>query len=169
MLPFVATYAGFLTMRGCEQMRTFVGYPKLNVKFVGINAGLIGGEREGATHQFYEDMGILSNIPNFAIFSPADGPQTYKACIEATKIDGPVYIRAGSGRENDVYNVDADFSMSGITVLKEYGDDVLILSTGFVLERVLEAAEILKGQGINSNRCGCQYSFRRRSVRGLSR
>ena len=24
-MPFVATYAGFLTMRACEQMRTFVG------------------------------------------------------------------------------------------------------------------------------------------------
>ena len=47
IIPFVATYAGFLTMRACEQMRTFVAYPNLNVKFVGINAGLIGGEREG--------------------------------------------------------------------------------------------------------------------------
>ena len=37
-LPFVGTYAGFLTMRACEQMRTFVSYPNLNVKFIGINA-----------------------------------------------------------------------------------------------------------------------------------
>lgn len=42
-IPFVGTYAGFLTMRACEQMRTFVAYPNLNVKFVGINAGLLGG------------------------------------------------------------------------------------------------------------------------------
>ena len=150
ILPFVATYAGFLTMRGCEQMRTFVAYPNLNVKFVGINAGLIGGEREGVTHQFYEDLGILSNIPNFTIFSPADGPQTYKACMEAAKIDGPVYIRAGSGRENDIYSVEDGFSLDGITVLKEYGDDVLLVSTGYVLERVLDAAEILKSKGINA-------------------
>ena len=85
MLPFVATYAGFLTMRACEQMRTFVAYPNLNVKFIGINTGLLGGEREGVTHQFYEDMGILSNIPNFTIYSPADGAQTYKACFGSGK------------------------------------------------------------------------------------
>ena len=34
LIPFVGTYAGFLTMRACEQMRTFVAYPNLNVKFV---------------------------------------------------------------------------------------------------------------------------------------
>ena len=79
LTPFVGTYAGFMTMRACEQMRTFVAYPNLNVKFVGINSGLLGGEREGVTHQFYEDIGILSNIPNFTILTPADGPQTYHA------------------------------------------------------------------------------------------
>lgn len=143
MIPYVATYAGFLTMRACEQMRTFVAYPHLNVKFVGINAGLIGGEREGVTHQFYEDLGILSAIPGFTIFTPADGNQTYKACLAAAEIDGPVYIRAGSGREQKVYDMDAPFSPDGFTVLREYGDDVLILGSGFILGRVLKAADLL--------------------------
>jgi transketolase len=150
LIPYVATYGGFLTMRACEQMRTFVAYPNLNVKFVGINAGLLGGEREGVTHQFFEDIGILSNIPNFTLFIPADGNQAYHAVKEAAKIDGPVYIRAGSGRENDVYDKETPFSMDGITVHKEYGDDVLLMSMGFVLDRVLEAAEILKAKGIGA-------------------
>lgn len=149
LVPVVGTYAGFMTMRACEQMRTFVAYPNLNVKFVGINSGLLGGEREGVTHQFYEDIGILSNIPNFTIFTPADGPQTYHAVMEALKTDGPVYIRAGSGRETDVFAKEAPFSMDGITMMKEYGNDTLLLSSGFVLERVLKAAELLKEKGIS--------------------
>ena len=149
-IPFVGTYAGFLTMRACEQMRTFVGYPNLGVKFVGINAGLLGGEREGVTHQFYEDVGIVSNIPNYTILVPADGNQAYHAVKAAYEIDGPVYVRAGSGREIDVYSEEAEFSMDGITVWTEYGNDVLLLSSGFVLNRVLEAAEILKTEGINA-------------------
>lgn len=148
MVPFVGTYAGFLTMRACEQMRTFVAYPHLNVKFVGINAGILGGEREGVTHQFYEDLGILSSIPGFTIFTPADGNQTYHAVRAAYAADGPVYVRAGSGREPDVYAKDAPFSEEGITVWKEYGNDVLLLSSGFVLDRVLEAAELLRKDGI---------------------
>lgn len=148
LMPFVGTYGGFLTMRACEQMRTFVAYPNLNVKFVGINAGLLGGEREGVTHQFYEDVGILSNIPNFTIFTPADGNQTYHAVKAAAQTEGPVYVRAGSGRETDVYEKDVPFAMDGIRILKEYGSDILLLSSGFVLDRVLEAAELLKEQDV---------------------
>ena len=146
--PFVATYAGFLTMRACEQMRTFTAYPKLNVKFVGINAGMIGGEREGVTHQFYEDLGILSSIPNFTIFTPADAGQTYHAMKEAYAIDGPVYIRAGSGREPDVYDRSAPFNPAGVTVLKNYGKDAVIFASGFILDRALRAADLLNGDGI---------------------
>ena len=151
LIPFVATYAGFLAMRACEQMRTFVAYPKLNVKFVGINAGLYGGEREGVTHQFYEDVGILSNIPNFTIFTPADGNQTYHAVKAAVKIDGPVYIRAGSGREKDVYSKNDSFNPEGATVHREYGlRCTAVLSSGFVLGRVLDAVDLLKEKGIKA-------------------
>lgn len=149
-IPFVGTYAGFLTMRACEQMRTFVAYPDLNVKFIGINGGLIGGEREGATHQFYEDISILSAIPNFTIFTPADPGQTYWAVKEAARVKGPVYIRAASGREYDVYDRETTFSMDGMRILKEHGNDVVLFSSGFVLNRALEAAELLKKQKINS-------------------
>lgn len=150
MTPFVGTYCGFLTMRACEQMRTFVGYTNLNVKFVGVNAGLLGGEREGVTHQFYEDLGIVSSIPNFTIFTPADPAQCYHAIRKAAEIQGPVYIRAGSGREVDVYDKEAPFAESGITVWKEYGSDAVLFSNGFVLNRVLEAAEQLEAQGIHT-------------------
>ncbi|BFL39164.1 transketolase C-terminal domain-containing protein [Clostridia bacterium UC5.1-1D1] len=147
-MPFVATYAGFLTMRACEQMRTFVAYPQLNVKFIGINAGLIGGEREGVTHQFYEDLAILSAIPHFTIFTPADAQQTYEAVKAASQIDGPVYIRAGSGREPDIYPEGTPFSMDGFTVLRSSGNDILLLANGFILNRVLDAGTMLAKQGI---------------------
>lgn len=148
MIPFVGTYCGFLTMRACEQMRTFVGYTNLNAKFVGVNAGLLGGEREGVTHQFYEDLGILSSMPNFTLLTPADPAQCYHAVRMAAEIQGPVYVRAGSGREADVYDRDAPFSPDGITVWKNYGTDAVLFSNGFVLNRVLKAADLLKDRGV---------------------
>lgn len=146
--PFVATYAGFLTMRACEQMRTFTAYPNLNVTFVGINAGVVGGEREGVTHQFYEDLGILSSIPNFTLFTPADAGQTYGAVKLAYKTPGPVYVRIGSGREPDVYERSAPFNPEGVTILRDYGMDAVIFAHGFILDRVLAAADLLKDQGV---------------------
>lgn len=148
MTPFVGTYAGFLTMRACEQMRTFVGYTNLNVKFVGVNSGLLGGEREGVTHQFYEDLAVVSSLPNYTIFTPADPAQCYHAVRLAANTLGPVYIRAGSGRETGVYDVNAPFSETGISVWREYGNDAVLFSNGFVLDRVLAAADRLKERGI---------------------
>ena len=149
MTPFVGTYAGFLTMRACEQMRTFVGYTNLNVKFLGVNSGLLGGEREGVTHQFYEDLAVVSSLPNYTIVTPADPAQCYQAVKKAAEVEGPVYIRAGSGREVEVYHVNAPFAENGITVWKEYGTDAVLFSSGFVLDRVIKAAELLKEQGVN--------------------
>ncbi len=147
--PFIATYAGFLTMRACEQMRTFVAYPDLNVKFIGVNAGLYGGEREGTTHQFYEDVSIISAIPNFTIFTPADPSQTYWAVKAAYDIKGPVYVRAGSGREVDIYDRSTPFSMDGIRILKDYGRENILFASGFIMKKVLEAADLLHEQGIS--------------------
>ena len=148
LIPFVGTYAGFLTMRACEQMRTFVAYPDLNVKFVGINGGLLGGEREGVTHQFYEDIGVTAMFPTFTVFTPADANQTYHAVKLAAEIKGPVYIRAGSGREKDVFAKEAPFSKDGFTIFQDEGTDVLLLSSGFILGRVIDAGKILKSAGV---------------------
>ena len=149
MIPIIGTYCGFLTMRGCEMMRTFVGYPNLNVKFVGGNAGCLGGEREGVTHQFYEDLAIVSSFPNYTILTPGDPHQAYKACKYMMEIDGPVYVRIGSGKEPFVFDESAPFSPDGITVMKEYGTDTVLFSNGFILDRVLAAADILKEKEVN--------------------
>ena len=109
MIPYVATYAGFIAMRACEQVRTFCAYPGLNVKFVGANGGMAAGEREGVTHQFFEDIGIMRTIPGITIFVPADANQVKQAVIAAADINGPVYIRIGSGRDPVVYDKKVKF------------------------------------------------------------
>ena len=148
--PFVGTYAGFITMRACEQVRTFIAYPGLNVKMIGLNGGIFGGEREGVTHQFFEDIGILRSIPGITIITPADAAQTYKATKEIAAYDGPVYMRLGSGREYSVFNENDSFNIGKIRIIKQYGNDVSIFANGFILKRVLDAVEILKSQNINA-------------------
>ena len=38
----------------------------------GCNGGAAGGEREGVTHQFFEDLAIARSLPNMKVVSPAD-------------------------------------------------------------------------------------------------
>lgn len=149
LMPFIGTYAGFLTMRACEQIRTFVAYTNLNVKIVGINGGIFAGEREGVTHQFFEDLAIMRSIPNMTVLTPADAHQMYHAVKAAALIDGPVYIRAGSGREHIVYDAKTPFEIGKIRVLQQYGTDAALFANGFILNRAVEAARILNEENIN--------------------
>ncbi len=150
LLPYICTYAGFLTMRACEQMRTFVSYPNLKVRFVGANGGLHGGNREGVSHQFIEDVGIIRTMPNFTIVCPADGNQVYQAMLATADVDGPVYIRIGSGREDKVFPDGTPLPFGKIRILSDEGSDVALLCNGFVTNRVLEACRKLKELGIGA-------------------
>jgi transketolase len=146
--PFFNTYAGFITMRACEQLRTFVAYPHLNVKFVGLNGGIYGGEREGVTHQFFEDLGIVRSIPGIEIVVPADAGQTRKATKALAGREGPGYLRVGSGREPVIFDEATPFEFGKARLLHEYGTDAAIFSNGPILKRVLQAADELHQQGI---------------------
>ena len=142
--PYVATYAGFLTMRACEQIRTFVAYPQLNVKIVGANGGIYGGEREGVTHQFFEDLGIMRSIPEMMVVSPADALEVYEATKALLDFEGPAYLRVGSGREKRIFDQIDHFQLSKPRAIYQTGYDAVIFATGPITKRALQAAEKLK-------------------------
>ncbi|TFG73305.1 MAG: transketolase [Anaerolineales bacterium] len=151
LIPFFATYSGFITMRACEQIRTFVAYPNLNVKFVGANGGMASGEREGVTHQFFEDVGIVRTISGIDIVVPADASQVKEAVRAVAKVEGPCFIRIGSGRDPVVTDDGgAPFEFGKVRILRDAGNDVAIFVMGFVTNRALEAADLLKQEGINA-------------------
>lgn len=149
MKPIVVSYAGFLTMRACEMIRTFIAYPGLNVKLIGLNGGMLGGEREGVTHQFYEDVGILRSMPGVKILTPADAQQAYEAAKAMMTLDGPAYLRLGSGREPEVFPEGTPYAFGKIREVKRYGDDVAIFASGFIMNRAIEALEQLHAEGVD--------------------
>ena len=148
MKPVVVSYAGFLTMRACEMIRTFVAYSGLNVKLIGLNGGMLGGEREGVTHQFYEDVGILRSMPGVKILTPADGQQAYLTAKAMMAIDGPCYLRLGSGREPEVFPDGTPFTFGKVREVLNYGSDVAVFASGFVMDRAIAALNQLKEEGI---------------------
>jgi len=148
LVPFVATYAGFITMRACEQVRTFVAYPGLSVKLVGANGGISAGEREGVTHQFFEDLGIMRTIPGITVVVPADDSQVRHATHAIYRTPGPAYMRIGSGRDPVVDCDDVPFELGKVRVLLDHGRDIVLFANGFVVNRALQAAEVLRQGGI---------------------
>lgn len=148
LTPVVITYAGFLTMRACEMIRTFVAYPHLNVKLIGLNGGMLGGEREGVTHQFFEDLGILRSMPGVKLMTPADGHQAYKAVKALFREEGPVYLRLGSGREPEVFDDSTPLIFGKAREVRSYGTDAAVFASGFIMGRAIRAVELLNEEGI---------------------
>jgi transketolase len=148
-IPFVNTFAGFLSMRACEQVRFDVACQGANVKLVGYVAGL-SACFAGPSHHCIEDMAILRSMPNLVILSPADAVETYKATWAAAAWDGPVYLRVGRADTPQVYFGDYELTIGKAVVLAE-GDDLAILATGNqMVAEAVAAAKQLRQAGIGA-------------------
>jgi transketolase len=146
-IPFFSTYSVFGTMRACEQVRTFIAYPRLNVKLAFSHGGLTPGN-DGPTHQGTEDMGIIRTIPNMTIIMPADAVQTKKAVHAVCEHDGPVFIRLTRDAVPVLYKDEDPFQIGKANTLRT-GKDVTVIAIGDMVSKALEAAEILQGKGMS--------------------
>jgi transketolase len=153
VIPFVTTFAVFATMRSLEQLRTFVAYPRLNVKVAGSHCGLDVGP-DGATAQALEDLAITRAIPNLAVVVPADPVEMAQAVDAILDHDGPVYLRTGRSPLPVLFDARHRFVLGRAQVLEE-GDDVTLVAAGTMVHRTLAAAAQLRRGGIRARVVNC--------------
>jgi transketolase len=152
-IPFVSTFVVFASMRACEQIRTSVAYPRLNVKIVATNGGL-DNFGDGVTHQGIEDLAILRAIPNLMVLSPADPVTTAQAVRAIAAYDGPVYMRMGRNAASGVHAPDVEFQLGRMIRLRD-GNDVTLIATGHQVEQALLAAAELAREGVQARVLDC--------------
>ena len=148
-IPFASSFAMFAAGRAFEQIRNSVGYPHLNVKIGATHAGITVGE-DGATHQCNEDIALMRTIPQMVVMCPSDDIEAKAAVKAAAEYKGPVYLRFGRGAcpvIND--RPDYKFEMGKGSVVRE-GKDLSIIATGICVANSLEAAKMLKQDGISA-------------------
>lgn len=147
--PFAASPACFLSTRSYEQAKVDCAYSDANVTLIGISGGISYGAL-GMSHHSAQDIAAMSAIPNMRVYLPSDRFQT-KHLIEALLLDEkPAYIRVGRNAVEDVYTEeDCPFVMDKATVVTE-GTDVAIIACGEMVRPAVDAAVILKEQGINA-------------------
>lgn len=147
--PCATTYATFITMRSCEQIRHFCGYMKEKIIVVGSGAGLSQGFA-GNTHYTIEDLAVMRSIPNITIMSPADGASAVKQFELARKAEGAVYMRlTGNLNCPMVYKEETDFEIGKAKLLKE-GSDMVIYAVGTMVSAAMKAAVLLEEKGISA-------------------
>ena len=146
---FASSFAMFAAGRAFEQIRNIVGYPHLNVKIGATHAGITVGE-DGATHQCLEDMALMRSIPGMVVISPADGVEARAAVEFAIQYKGPVYLRFSRLATEEIFDAATyKFELGKSQTIKE-GKDVTLITTGLMGNTTLEAAEMLKAEGIDA-------------------
>lgn len=146
---FAASPACFLSTRSYEQAKIDCAYSNTNVTLIGISGGVSYGAL-GMSHHSAQDIAAMSAIPNMRVYLPSDRFQTEKLIEALLQDKKPAYLRVGRNPVEDVYTAEnCPFAMDKATILTE-GSDVAIIACGEMVRPALDAAELLKVQGISA-------------------
>lgn len=147
-VPWLSSFAVFLTHRALDQIRLLVAQPQANVKIGAAYAGLLTG-LTGKTHQDVEDLAIMRAMPGMTVLAPGDEFECAAMTRWATEVSGPVYLRLTRDATPPLFDASYRFEPGRVYQLRE-GRDVLLISTGPQTGRCLAAAAILESAGVSA-------------------
>ena len=144
--PFATTYAVFASRRAYDFICMAIAEEALDVKIVCALPGLTTGY--GPSHQATEDLAIFRGLPNMTILDPCDAHEIAQMVPAISAHRGPVYMRLLRGNVPLVLDEYGYRFELGRAQLIRDGAEVLVISSGFMTMRALEAAETLRADGI---------------------
>ena len=149
IIPVVAIYSTFL-QRGFDQIIHDVALQHLHVVFVLDRAGLVGAD--GPTHHGAFDLTYLRLIPGMVIMAPKDESELRNMLYTAIEYkEGPITLRYPRGSALGVpLKKGFDLIEIGKSERLRDGEDVALLAVGSMVDYAIQAADILKDQGIDS-------------------
>ena len=147
-VPFASTFAIF-TERAFEQMRNGVARPNLAVHLCGSHGGTHTGT-DGSSAQSIEDLAIYRTLPNVTVMHPADDVSTKLLTKQLVSHGKPSYTRTARNKTPVLYDGREDEVQIGRGIVHGDGKDVTIVACGVMVSRSLEAAELLRADGIEA-------------------
>jgi transketolase len=147
-IPFINTFATFITTIGLLPARIFGSYSGSNIKFMGAYGGL-SDAYDGPSHHSIEDVAVMRSLPNFRVYVASDESHADWLVKHAIESSGPMYIRLSRDVFPSVYSPDTKFEDGKGKTLRE-GKDVTSVGCGIMVGFALEAAKILASEGIDA-------------------
>jgi transketolase len=147
-MPFATTYAVFASRRAYDFIHQTIAEEDRNVKIVCALPGLTSGY--GPSHQAAEDLALFRAMPNMTVIDPCDAHEIEQIVPAIAAHHGPVYMRLLRGQVPlvlDEYNY--QFQLGKASLLRD-GREVLIISSGIMTMRALEAAKELAGDSVDA-------------------
>ncbi len=148
LVPFIHSFACFITCKGYDQFRMAVAYPHLNVKAIGSHGGISVGE-DGVSQQSIEDVALMTSLPGMVVMVPSDEHATRALTKAAAAYVGPVYIRTCRPKAPIVHTATTKFEIGKGVVLRQ-GKDVTLVANGLLVWEALSAAEQLAAKGVEA-------------------
>lgn len=145
-IPVITSFAPFLSMRVCEQVRTDVCYVNLPVKLIGTCGGVAGGKM-GSTHDALEDISIMRNMPNMTVIAPSDPYLCGELLEQMVQTPGPAYMRVGRGEDAVIYSGEIHARLGQAITARE-GADATVIACGVMVHEALQAADLLSREGV---------------------
>ena len=146
-IPFVNTFAVFVTSLGLLPARAFGSYANIPIKMCGAYGGL-SDAYDGPTHHSLEDIAIMRTLPRFKVFVPCDAAQTDWVVKNAIEDPSPMYLRFSRDVFPDVYEAGETFEAGKGRVVRD-GTDATVIACGIMVGYALKAAEMLAEAGIS--------------------
>ena len=147
-LPVMVTFAPFATRRVFDQIAVSIAYAKQRVIIVGTDPG-ITAELNGGTHMSFEDVTIMRSIPDMVIYDAVDDVQLGQAIRQLINLDKNVYIRMPRKVRPTVFDKNYKYEYGKADIIKD-GEHVTIAATGTMVYEALEAAKLLKEEGVEA-------------------
>jgi transketolase len=147
-IPFVHSFAMFTAGRTYDQIRNSVVYPNLNVKVIGMYAGLTNGE-DGPTHQCFEDLSLMRAVPNNTVFCPSDANEIRHMLKAMVDYKGPCYVRMPRSGTETLTDIPGYKFEIGKGVQLVDGNDATIIATGIMVQLAVKAALELKKANVS--------------------
>jgi 1-deoxy-D-xylulose-5-phosphate synthase len=143
--PIVDIYSTFL-QRSYDQIFQEVALQNLPVTFMLDRGGLAGPD--GPTHHGVFDLGYLRVFPNMVVMAPADEHDLSQMLDLALRHDAPCAIRYPKAAVPaiDAERTDVEVGKSEVF---HWSDDGAILCCGALLPACLEAARMLREEGLD--------------------
>lgn len=140
-MPFATTYAVFASRRAYDFIHQTIAEEDRNVKIACALPGLTSGY--GPSHQATEDLALFRAMPNMVVIDPCDAHEIEQVVPAIAAYRGPAYMRLLRGQVPIVLDeYDYRFELGKAKLIRD-GADVLIISSGLLTMRALEAAKEL--------------------------
>jgi transketolase len=147
-IPFAVTFARFASKRAADQISMSVDYCRNNVKIIGAYAGIFTGA-QGVSQQMIDDTAAMRAMPNMVVIDTADIHELRSVLHFVADYKGPAYVRVGRDDWPVVFDKNYKFELGKGVWITE-GGDVVLLNSGILLPYAIEAAELLKAEGISA-------------------